>query len=47
MIGRRSSLLLEESFMVISRIFQPQDRCQVLMNAVPMKGGIGKVLLAA
>ncbi len=46
-IGRRSSLLLEESFMVISRIFQQQDRRQVLINAVPMKGGIGKVLLAA
>ena len=46
-IGRRSSLLLDESFMVITRIFQPQDRRQVLMNAVLMKGGIGKVLLAA
>jgi hypothetical protein len=46
-IGRRSSLLLDESFMVITRIFQPQDWRQVLINAVLMKGGIGKILLAA
>jgi len=39
--------LIDESFMVITRIFQPQDRRQVLMNAVLMKVGIGKVLLAA
>jgi hypothetical protein len=33
--------------MVITRIFQPQDWRQVLINAVLMKGGIGKILLVA
>jgi hypothetical protein len=34
-IDRRSSLLLDKSLMVITRIFQPQGWRQVLINALP------------
>jgi hypothetical protein len=46
-IGQRSCILLDENFMIIASIVQPQDRRQVLINAVLMKDGIGKVLLVA
>ena len=48
MIDRRSSLLLDKSLMVITRIFQPPDCRSVLINAVvagliPRQGWLGSL----